>query len=273
LLAEAIPLEQALLASWLAQHGRWLSVLVLSLLGFAGHAVFEHRQLQAREGGHPMFEPRVLRHAGITRGLILVNTDHGFALGHEPGQRDAKQGLVIARAHGDAHDRALWKSLGEPATYYYRYGAAQSNNEAQVTVAAFAPRANLRFEAEAEWPVLGLRDAWAIPGFPPCACVSQQRALIVHPSGPAPSVAIALYVAETGRYHVRIGWVTIDHTAVQLRAVLGEHGWILRTSAERFQCQSESGPALTLSAGEHVLRVESGPAPVAIDWMQLEPAD
>ncbi len=125
LLAAAIPLEHALVAGWLACGRRWIGFFALSLIGFACHGVFEHRQLQAREGGRPMFEPEVLRRAGITRGLILVNTDHGFALGHQPGAHDAKRGWVVARAHQYAHDRALWKSLGEPDVYYYLYYASR----------------------------------------------------------------------------------------------------------------------------------------------------
>lgn len=273
LLADAIPLEHALISGWLAQRARWPIFFGFSLLGFGTHAAFEHELLRAREGGHPMFEARTLRQAGITHGLILVNTDHGFALGHEPGWRDAKQGLVVARAHRDAHDWALWKALGEPTTFYYTYDAAHRDARPAITAAAFESQSNLRFQAEAEWPVVGREDAWATPGFPPCPCVSDKRALIVHPSGPRSAVELALYVPKKGRYRVRVGWVTMVDVNTRLKAVLDDHSWILQPGSERFRCESEAGPTLALAAGEHVLRIEVGQRLTAIDWFQLEPAD
>jgi len=273
LLTDAIPLEHALLAGWLVRPSRWLPVLALSLMGFATHGVFEHHQLRDREGGHPMFERRALLQAGVTHGLILVNTDHGFALGHEPGARDATHGLVVARAHHDAHDRALWKSLGEPDAYYYRYDARGAEARPTIIGAMFAQHSNLRFEAEAEWPVLALADAWAIPGFPPTACVSQQRALTIHPSGPRPAVSLALDVLRSGQYRVRIGWVTIDHKPTQLDVTLNGNQWTLRTGSGRHQCEAQTSPPMLLTAGELVLRLEAGQSPIAIDWVGLEPAE
>jgi len=273
LLADAIPLEHVLLAGWLVRPSRWLPVLALSLMGFAAHGVFEHHQLRDREGGHPMFERRALIRAGVTHGLILVNTDHGFALGHEPGANDATHGLVIVRAHHDAHDRALWKSLGEPDAYYYRYDAGGPETKPTVTTASFAQQSNLRFEAEAEWPVLTLVDAWAIPGYPPNTCVSQQRALIIHPSGPRPAVSIALDVLRSGRYRVRIGWVTIDHKLTQVGVTLNGNRWVLLTGSGQHQCEALTGPPMLLASGEQVLRLEAGQSAIAIDWVELEPAE
>jgi hypothetical protein len=273
LLTDAIPLEHALLAGWLVRLSRWLPVLALSLAGFAAHGVFEHHQLRDREGGHPMFEPRALREAGVKHGLILVNTDHGFALGHEPGAHDAKHGLVVARAHHDAHDRALWKSLGEPDAYYYRYDARGAETRPTITIATFDHASNARFEAEAEWPVLALTDAWAIPGFPPNACVSQQRALTIHPSGPHPAVGLGLDVQRSGRYRVRIGWVTVDHKPTQIEVTLDGNWWTLQTGSEQHQCEALSSPLMLLTAGEQVLHLETGQSPIAIDWVGLEPAE
>jgi hypothetical protein len=272
LLADALPLEHALLGGWVVQRGRFIPVLALSLLGFASHGIFEHRQLSNREGGHPMFEARMLRDAGIQHGLILVNTDHGFGIGHEPGARDANHGLVVARAHHDAHDWTLWKSLGQPATYYYDYNAQRPDSPPAIASVTFSQNSDLKFEAEAEWPVLNIRDAWAIPGFPPCACVSQKRALIVHPSGPRPAVDLALEVETSGWYRVRIGWITLEAAPTRYEVNLDGYRWTLHTGSGQYRCEAQSGPPMFIAKGEHSLRLSPSASALGIDWVQLEPA-
>jgi hypothetical protein len=272
LLADALPLEHALLGGWLVHGARLVPVLALSLLGFANHGIFEHRQLSNREGGHPMFEASVLRKAGIDHGLILVNTDHGFGIGHEPGARDAQRGLVVARAHHDAHDRALWQRLGQPAAYYYEYNARQRDTVPNLIPANFSETSDLRFETEAEWPVLSISDAWAIPGFPPCACVSQLRALIIHPSGPNPAVDLGLDVETSGWYRVRVAWVTLEATSTHYEVSVDGYRWTLQTSDVPYQCEAQSGPPVFLAAGEHVLHLSPSATALGIDWLKAEPA-
>ena len=111
LFADVLPVEHALLAVAVARMAgarRYLrgafALVALMLGGFAVHAVFEHIKLADRDGGRPMFEPDVLARANVTAGLVFVETDHGFALGHDPNAR-IKKGLVVARLHNDDRDR------------------------------------------------------------------------------------------------------------------------------------------------------------------------
>jgi hypothetical protein len=124
LFADVLPLEHVLLAIALVRLDWSLVALPLSLVGFAVHASFAHRALAEREGGHPMFEEKELARAGVTRGLVFVDTDHGFNLGHDPGQWDAQHRVVVARYEHDAHDFWLWERLERPPSYRYSYLAS-----------------------------------------------------------------------------------------------------------------------------------------------------
>ena len=119
--ADVLPLEHALLSWGLVRLRAAFVAVPLALVGFSVHGVFSHRALAEREGGRPMFEPEVLERSGISRGLVFVDTDHGFNLGHAPQQSDATRGVVVARWRGDAHDRAVWEVLGRPNAYRYRF--------------------------------------------------------------------------------------------------------------------------------------------------------
>jgi hypothetical protein len=94
-------------------------VLALALTGFSIHASYEHDKLRDRDGGRPMFEPDVLAHASLTSGLVFVDTDHGFALGHDPSARPSS-GVVVARLRSDDRDRMLFEALDRPPTYLYK---------------------------------------------------------------------------------------------------------------------------------------------------------
>ena len=272
LLADALPLEHVLVSNWLATQSRLIPVLVVSLLGFALHGAFEHRQLQNREGGHPMFEAGTLRRAGIERGLILVDTDHGFALGHEPGKSDAHRGVVVARARNDAHDWILWKNLGSPAAYRYVYQVNQVEATPRLETLEFSNGGSWRFESEAEWPAISSRDAWAIPAYPPTACVSKRRVLLVHPSGRQPTIVIGLPVPRTGRYRVGIGWVIYDNDPSTITATLGPIDWQMLASGDRFQCGASFGPTLDLDEGEQPLKIAIERRMLGIDWVELSQA-
>ncbi len=206
LFADVLPLEHVLLAIAVVRL-RWSAIAVpLSLAGFALHASFSHRALADREGGRPMFEARELSRAGVDHGLVFVDTDHGFNLGHEPGQFDAQRGLVIARYEHDAHDWLLWNRLARPLSYRYQYNASSSVPLAQLV--PYVPAGDpLRFEAEAEWPPLAVHGGWAQPDFFPCA--SGGRGLALHPTEPAAGMSIELELTgiDNRPHSLRVGWV------------------------------------------------------------------
>lgn len=188
LFADVLPLEHVLLALGLV-HLRWQTVaLPLSLLGFAIHGSFAHRALAEREGGRPMYESSTLAKAGIDHGLVFVDTDHAFNLGHDPGQFDAQHHLVVARYEHDAHDFELWVRLARPSSYRYSY-AASGVAAGHSTLVPYIPTAlPWRFEAEAEWPPLGVQGGWLEPDFFPCA--SGGRGLRFTPTGQSPNVTV-----------------------------------------------------------------------------------
>jgi hypothetical protein len=272
MLADAMPLEHVLVSGWLVTRSRLIPAIIVSLFGFALHGAFEHIQLQHREGGHPMFEPSALNRAGVSHGLILVDTDNGFALGHEPGKSDAIHSIVVARLRGDTHDWILWKNLGSPATYRYLYQVNQANSTPRLESVEYSPVTTMRFEAEAQWPVLSVRDAWAIPGYPPTPCVSRHRALIVHPSGRHPTIVVALSVPRAGRYRVGLGWVVYDTSPTMLSVTLGPNAWQTTVKESRFECGSSFGPPIDLAEGEQPLTIALESGPLAVDWIELEPA-
>lgn len=231
LFADVLPIEHALLAvavARLVSAPRYvrgaLALVAASLAGFAVHASFDHGKLAERDGGRPMFEPDLVARANVTSGLVFVDTDHGFALGHDPEAR-IKNGLVVARLRGDDRDRLLYDKLDRPPTYLYKYevpplssptlpvlppGAAPATT-APVAVPVIIPWAppalpdTQRFEAEAEWPVLEQSGGFAVPVF--CdACAGGTRALMLTPtplSGRA-RATISVPVFQAGRYSVGI---------------------------------------------------------------------
>lgn len=208
-LAEVIPLAQILVAraAWDLRLG-WLTSLI-SVLGFAAFARHDHAELSDREGGRPMFEPAVLAHAGVRSGLVLVDTDHGFNLGHEPGVDDPRQGIVVARARGDAHDRELYERLGAPPTYRYEFDL-QARTPPRVV--PFVPPASTRYEAEAEWPALLTRGS-AYPTHYPCASGGKGLRLL-----PGTVAAVPVRAPGLGQY-VLLGWLakTPEPTWLKLR--------------------------------------------------------
>jgi hypothetical protein len=204
-LCEAIPLCQILVARAACDlRAHWL-VPPLALAGFALHARHAHEELRDREGGRPMFEPAVLARAGVSHGLVLVTTDHGFNLGHDPRTENAQTGLVVARARDDAHDRKLYDQLGHPPTYRYVY---DFKGKKPPYLTPFVPPATGRLEAEAEWPAL-LRRGNAYPIHYPCASLG--KALRLLPGTQASFCPVA--AAGTG---VEIGWVATSSARTKL---------------------------------------------------------
>lgn len=174
----------------------WL-LLGLAFAGFAVHASFDHVQLAERDGGLPMFEPDRLARAKIDRGLVFVDTDHGFALGHDPFASPAR-GIFVARRRGDARDRMLYEHLGKPPTYIYQFEipqrpgaptAASTPPTARVNVVPWVPPAldrTAHFEAETEWPARAQSGGFVAPAFVD-TCASAARALVLTPTPETPA--------------------------------------------------------------------------------------
>jgi hypothetical protein len=226
LFADVLPIEHALLALAIARlvsaprYVRGAFALgAVTLAGFAVHAAFDHGKLADREGGRPMFEPDLLAKSNVTSGLVFIDTDHGFALGHDPSAR-VKNGVVVARLRNDDRDRLLYDRLDHPPTYLYKFevppllpgappvlGAAAPSQAAPVVV-PWAPPAlgdTLRFEAEAEWPALEQSGGFAVPVFTG-SCASGSRALLLTPTpleGRA-TATITVPISEPGRYRVAV---------------------------------------------------------------------
>lgn len=197
-LCEAIPACQILVARAAVdlRLTRW--VVPVSLAGFALYAERGHRQLRDREGGRPMFEQQVLSRAGAARGLVFVDTDHGFNLGHDPGVTDPGAGVVVARLRGDAHDRELYERLGRPPTRRYAYDLSGARPPELLD---FVPPPARPWEAEAEWPAL-LERGSAYPVHVPCA--SAGRALRLLPG----SVVRFQPPAKGWEGGIELGWAS-----------------------------------------------------------------
>ena len=215
--ADVLPIEHALLALAVARLAGSLrfvrgafALVALVLVGFAVHGVFGHIQLAERDGGKPMYEPDLLSRANITAGLVFVDTDHGFGLGHDPSAK-SKNGIVVARLHNDDRDRMLFDRLDHPPTYLYRFDIpaavpGQGPPVAVPSVTAWAPPALSEpryFEAEAEWPVLSQRGGYAVPVSGE-GCVSGARglALVPAPLDGHARVTFDVPVTQTGKYAI-----------------------------------------------------------------------
>ncbi len=205
LLADALPFDHLLIASALVELELSALAPALLLLGFALNGVHAHLALRDREGGHPMFEQRALSAQGVSHGLVFTNTDHGFALGHDPAARDPKTSIVVARAHGDAHDLALWQELGRPPAFSSSYSPLTGESSVSpIALLKESPEHAWRWEAEAEWPALRVSGGWVQPDFGPCLSRGQGLRLV-----PVPDIAAELELGapEAGLNRVALGWV------------------------------------------------------------------
>lgn len=263
LFADLLPLEHVLLALALFELKWARFALPVSLLGFACHASFAHRSLAEREGGRPMFEARTLAAAGVTHGLVLVDTDHGFNLGHEPGESNANEHVVVARHTHDAHDLELWNRLGRPPAYRYLYSAAATGGRVQI--APYSPASSGRFEAEAEWPPIAVAGGWAHPDFHPCA--SGGRALRLRGASSLTFELGSGSPASNSR-GIRLGWIREPGPATRLE--LGSAGGASAST------QVPSGPEGCIEIELPALRLSgratlSASRPGALDYYELVP--
>ncbi|AUX39405.1 hypothetical protein SOCE26_007960 [Sorangium cellulosum] len=157
-----------------------LLAAALPLAGFALRAGFDHAALRDREGGLPMFDPAVVARAGARRGLVFVDTDHGFNLGFDPSPGE----LAVRRYRGDALDRMAWEALGRPPAYRYHFVIPDGGGLASASIAPLsfdaAPPGEAVVEAESLWPPRAQRAAWALPEYASGTCARGGRLLAVH---------------------------------------------------------------------------------------------
>jgi hypothetical protein len=200
---DVLPLEHALAAIAIATFAarrrapeRWAAgAVALALAGFALRAGFDHAALRDRDGGRPLFEPGELARAGVARGLVFLDSDHGFDLAYDPAPAG---GLDVARFHGDALDRIAWDAHGRPPTFRYRFTVPPGGGPASVAVEPFAfppvaPGSPLVIEGESLWPPVAQRGGWALPEWAAGTCASASRWLELHRTGGAPAaVTLAL---------------------------------------------------------------------------------
>ncbi len=190
--ADVLPVEHVLAAIAVARIAtprraplRWAAgAVALALAGFAFRAGFDHASLRDREGGRPFFEPAELARAGVGRGLLFMDTDHGFDLAYDPAAA-ARGGVDVARFHGDALDRIAWDARGRPPSFRYRFAIPPGGGLASVAVEplAFPPVAAgspLTIEGESLWPALDQQGGWALPEWPAGTCASGGRWLALH---------------------------------------------------------------------------------------------
>ncbi len=196
----------------------WLMGLTvaLGLLGFALRGGAAHAQLRDREGGRPMFEPSVIADHGVTGALLLVDTDHGFNLGHDPAGR-----TLIARRRGDDLDRLTWEHHGRPPVFRYRYTWTTSGTARPwLEPVSFDPGPTdqqvLTIQGESLWPPASQLDGWVWPSYTPLSCVSEGRLLALYPTQPgvAASVELRLAAGLAGR--------SLEPRVVRLSASAGD---------------------------------------------------
>jgi hypothetical protein len=273
--ADALPLEHVLLAGLLVRWNAARFALPLSLLGFALHTSYDHRQLASRDGGKPMFESAVLERAQVTTGLLFVDTDHGFNLAHDPDARDAARTLVVARRRDDAHDVLLWNALGRPRAYTYGFS---SDDAVSSTLAVWtrertdpvAQDAVLRFEAEAEWPPLSVAGGSTYPVFPSCA--SAGRGLLLRPVvGEALRVRLPVLIPRAGQYRLASGWSGTEGQRARVELALDGQDWALDEALPAGSCAAFGGPAITLGPGQKSLYISTS-SELALDYLELRPS-
>ncbi len=191
--ADLLPVEHVLAALGLARlvarfpwsYPRFaLGLVALSLFAFGVHAVHDHRELAARDGGSPMFETHKVQGTGAEHGLVYFDTDHGFDLAYDPQEDPAVKGaskesealaprdpdapvplsLRAVRRRGDDGDRLVFDRAGHPPSFRYLFDPQGAPAEAKVeawTPGRVGPRDSWRFEAESSWPPLAQHEAWA----------------------------------------------------------------------------------------------------------------
>ena len=223
-----------------------------------------------------MFEPDVLARASVTSGLVFVDTDHGFALGHDPSARPDKR-VLVARLRGDDRDRMLFDALDRPPTWLYKLEPpVPPATETTPVLTPWAPAesgTSLRFEAEAEWPALSQAKGFAAPVWA-SGCASGTRALVLTPEpGQRATATITVPVPTAGRWAVEIHTVhgahvpfTKSSSTSEGAVTIGPERWTWRPQEA---CAVLPVREIDLAPPRALLTIEASGGPVGIDYVSL----
>lgn len=297
--ADVLPIEHVLLALGIGavarggrdriRFGRFaFASLAVATGGFAVHAAYAHGKLRDRDGGQPLYEPDALARSHVKTGLVFVDTDQAFSLGHDPAAR-IEDGIVVARFRDDARDRMLYEALRRPPTYLYKQPPEGAPPSASPAIPWAPPEITgaYTFEAEAEWPPLDQANGFAVPGFTdPCA--SKGQALVVTPDATDAEASIEVPVppvpegSSTRTWSVSVRIVRgaqIPHAPPPPPSTgLGEgeaslgaahFRWIDAASSPR--CEDLPPQIVELTPPRAVLRIRAHGAVVAVDQITLSP--
>lgn len=256
--ADVLPLEHALLA-WLATRVNLrAAVLPVMLVGFGVHTSFDHAQLADRDGGRPMYEATFARKRASEGALVFVQSDHGYALGHDPSRRD----LLVVRHRADALDYFAWTSAGRPEAFRYEFDFVHPGS--QPALVPYEPVRSSRFEMEHQWPPFALVGA-AVSRQPGSRC--EGWGLSLTSNGGVGRAQVSLWVERAGRQRVRARVsgdfaLAAEGSAVTLEASLEpEPG--CRELVGTLWANAPGNLRLWLETRDHAF----------IDSLELEPAD
>jgi hypothetical protein len=239
-------------------------------------AGFDHAQLRDREGGRPMFDAAELARAGVTRGLVFVDTDHGFDLAFDP---SSTNDLVIARAHGDALDRFAWEARGRPPAFLHHFAIPEGGGPATVTVTPldFPPARSLVIEGEALWPPVAQDRGFALPEWAAGTCASGARWLALRGADARAPASITLELPAP--------WLADHPLSPRIALSAGARGEARLLAdgveAHRWSFAGDAGttcldlPPIRVPRGTKRLRLElirlpSAGGVVALDRLQIE---
>lgn len=277
--ADGLPLEHALLAlgglalaDRLGHAGaRARSTLVpLTLAAFTLRASFDHASLRERDGGAPMAKDDVLAPARAARGLVFLDTDHGFALAFDPADTPS---LAVARYRGDALDRLRWQLAGEPPTFRYRFDLGGRGGSDYGHLEPYVPPASALLEGESLWPPRTQRRGFALPSYEVPACASAGRALALHAAdgGVAIDVTLAPALVASRPIAPRLVLGSDTRARVALTWPTGRHRWEPASAGQEGPCVTLPRFTPPANPGPFVLSLEAdGDAPLALDAVVLE---
>ncbi len=269
--ADILPLEHVLIAFGASRLRITRFVVPVALLGFAVRASYGHVALASRDGGRPMFEPARLAAAGVSKGLVFVDTDHGYNLGFDPRVPDADSGIVVARRRGDRFDWLTWDALGRPKAYQYRFDLrGKAEPSLQPWQGSAAP--SRLVEGESLWPVRSVDAGHAHPGFT-AKCASKGRGLVLEP-GTEGHASVTLRLPTSGARGVRARWTRAS--TAPARAKLSWIG-VMGAPAPDIDvisniCDKSAALAVAGRSNHALIRVEAWDEPVVLDAIELVPA-
>jgi len=264
--AEALPFEHALLAFGLVRSKVARFAPGALLLAFALHASRAHEALRDREGGWPMFELERARSAGVERGLLFVNTDHGFNLAHVPGARDPARELVVARYRGDARDFLLWDSLGRPPAHRYVFDASGKDPP---SVTQFEPARLFDFDGGASWPPLEVYRGWTHPDFPGASCAEGRYGLRFRDRA---DVTLEVGSPASGPQRITTTWVGLAEGEQNVEVEAHGLKWAASWSGNAGGCFTAVGPPMELTKGAWPVRLRTSSDTLVLASIAVRPA-